>query len=79
MIADGEIYKLALSASGRYSARGFGSVRLPLLPQGGGFMDSILVDWHDFFGLPQGGRDRVRNDQYRFFYERDGEVLLDVQ
>lgn len=79
LIADGEIYKLALSASGRYSARSFWSVRLPLLHQGGGFMDSIIVDWHDFFGLPQGGRDQVRNDQYRFFYERDGEVLLDVQ
>lgn len=77
--ADGEILKLALSTSGRFSERSFWSVRLPLLHQGGGFMDRIIVDWHDFFGLPQGGRDQAPNDQYRFYYERDGEVLLDVQ
>lgn len=77
-LADGEIYKLALSASGRFSERSFWSVRLPLLHQGGGFMDGIITDWHDFFSLPQGGRDQVANDEYRFFYERDGEVLLDV-
>lgn len=78
LLADGEIYKLALSASGRYGERSFWSVRLPLLHQGGGFMDRIIVDWHDFFGLPQGGRDQAPKDEYRFYYERDGEVLLDV-
>ena len=78
-LADGEVYKLALSASGRFSERSFWSVRLPLLHQGGGFMDSIIVDWHDFFGLPQGGRDQALDDQYVFYYERDGEVLLNVQ
>lgn len=78
LLADGEVNKLTLSASGRYSENSHWSVRLPVLNQGGGFMDDIITDWHDFFGLPQGGRDAAPSDRYRFAYERDGELVLDV-
>lgn len=78
LLADGEVVKLTLSASGRYSDRSHWSVRLPVLNQGGGFMDDIITDWHDFFGLPQGGRDTAPSDRYRFAYAREGTLVLDV-
>lgn len=76
LLMDGETYRLSLSTSGRFSERSFWSVRLPVLHQGGGFMDSIINDWHDFFGLPEGGRDQAPKDRYRYEYVRDGQTEL---
>jgi hypothetical protein len=73
---DGEATKLTLSAAGRYSPRSHWALRVPVMYQGGGFMDSIINDWHDFWGLPEGGRDQAPKNQYLYHYERDGEVLL---
>lgn len=78
LLADGEIVTLGLSVSGRYSENSHWSVRLPVRYQGGGFMDDIITDWHDAFGLPQGGRDTAPSDRYRFAYARDGELVRNV-
>ena len=63
-------------------ARGIGAfewgIELPYVRHSGGFLDPIIVDWHDFFGLPQGGREMVRDDQLRYeITARDTAVLLD--
>jgi hypothetical protein len=50
---------------------------LPLLYQGGGFMDKVVENWHSAFGLPNGGRDDAPRDRYLYEYQRNGEVLLD--
>jgi hypothetical protein len=50
---------------------------VPLLDAGGGFLDGWIEDWHDWFGLPNGGRELAPQDRYRFRYERGGTVLLD--
>lgn len=41
-----------------------------------GFLDQSIERWHDFFGLPQGGRDRVENNQLNLFYQKDGEIII---
>ena len=33
-------------------------VQIPFVSHGAGSLDSFIEDWHDTFGLPQGGRDR---------------------
>lgn len=50
---------------------------LPVVHVGGGFMDSFIEGWHDFFGLPNGGRELAPQDRYQYRYERDGSVVLD--
>ncbi|MDP9013446.1 MAG: DUF3187 family protein [Pseudomonadota bacterium] len=54
-------------------------VFVPLLMQGGGILDPIIQDWHRFWGLPNGGRQRAPNDRYRYVYTRDGRTTLDVR
>lgn len=76
---DGETYRLAF----RY-ARGLGNLwevgaEIPLLSHSGGIMDGVINEWHDFFGLPSLGRDRVEDDLLRFQYTRDGRKLVDEQ
>ncbi len=67
--------------TGRYR-RGLGGgfewgAELAAVHVGGGFLDSFIEDWHDFFGLPNGGRDLVPQDRYQYRYEKNGVVLLD--
>jgi len=74
---DGETARL------RYTHRvGLGAgwdfaLEVPVLDSGGGFLDGWIQDWHDWFGLPNGGRELAPDDRYRFRYERGGTVLLD--
>lgn len=81
---DAESQRLALSYR-----RGFGGsivsvdgwewgVELPLVSTGGGLLDSWIEDWHDFFGLPNGGREQAPQDRYRIRYQRNGQTLLDL-
>ena len=39
---------------------------------GGGFLDSFIIGWHNFFGLPQGGRDSAPKNKLLFSYSKDG-------
>ncbi len=54
-------------------------VDLPLLFTGGGALDGVIEGWHDAFGLPNGGRDRVRQDRYLVQYTVDGQTRIDEQ
>lgn len=53
------------------------SLHTTALERGSGFLDGWIQDWHGWFGLPNGGRELVADDQYRYHYERAGAVLLD--
>lgn len=50
-------------------------ITVPLLANEGGQLDSLIEDWHDLFGLPQGKRDRFPRDQLEIVYRRDGETV----
>ncbi len=78
ILEDGETARFALTW-----AHGFGngyeaSIQLPLLNQGGGFMDHSIEQWHKLFGLPNGGRELAPRNQYEFRYVRDGVTVMDV-
>lgn len=40
------------------------SLALPLHWRGGGVLDSPIENWHDTFGMPQGGRDKVPANRF---------------
>lgn len=44
---------------------------LPLLWRGGGVLDGPIDSFHEAFGFPDGGRDRVDNDSYAIFGSTD--------
>jgi hypothetical protein len=54
------------------------SAHIRSIQHDGGFVDSYVNRWHDFFGMSDGGRSALPEDQIRFQFDRDGEqVLLD--
>jgi len=77
VLFDGETARLRFTHRRSLGAGWDFSFELPLLDRGGGFLDGWIRDWHDWFGLPPGGRELAADNQYRFRYERGGVVLLD--
>lgn len=78
IVVDGEAAQLSYDYR-----RGLGDgweagVFVPLLAQGGGFLDNIIQGWHDTWGLPNGGRDTVPKNRYLYQYTRGKQVLLNV-
>ncbi|MBD62377.1 hypothetical protein CL645_05975 [bacterium] len=45
---------------------------------GGGFMDSSIDSWHDFWNLPLGDRPNMPENQVSMSFEDDGNVLWQV-
>lgn len=78
ILLDGELYRWGLI--GRYGLTSNLEVgfELPYLQQTSGFLDSFIIDWHRFWGLPQGGRDTATNDRLQYRYSKNGITLLDI-
>jgi len=74
---DGETARLRFTHRRGMGAGWDFAFELPFLDRGGGFLDGWIQDWHDWFGLPNGGREAAADGRYRFHYERGGVVLLD--
>ncbi len=78
ILLDGELYRWNLSARYGVSDNLELGLELPFIVQGGGFLDSFIIDWHKTFGLPQGGRDTAPKNRLRYQYSKDGRQLLNV-
>lgn len=76
---DGETYRLAFAARYGISPGWEVGVEIPYIFQGGGFLDSFVIDWHNTFGLPQGGRDIAPKNLINYGYRKDGvqKLLVD--
>ncbi|MGH8443615.1 MAG: DUF3187 family protein [Solimonas sp.] len=77
LLLDGESVRVGLAGRIRSGHWLFGA-ELPLLFTSGGSLDSLIENWHDWFGLPNGGREAEPRDLYRYRYARDGQTLLDL-
>lgn len=74
---DGESQRIEL-AFGHGLGNGWEiGARVPWIRHSGGSLDGFIEDWHDAFGLPDGGRPGARRDRLRFEYERNGRAQLD--
>jgi Protein of unknown function (DUF3187) len=69
---DGESYRWTLSARYGINDRFEAGIYIPYLLYGGGFLDGFIVDWHNTFGMPQGGRDTAPKDRLSYRYRRNG-------
>ena len=69
---DGELYRWTISARYGMGDRYEVGIAIPYLFYGGGFLDSFIIDWHRFFGFPQGGRDTAPRNRLLYRYSVDG-------
>lgn len=53
------------------------SVTVPLISFQGGVMDSFIQDFHQMFGLPNGDRGKVKDDQFYYGYQGEKHDELD--
>lgn len=76
---DGETYRVTLAARYGVAPHWEVGVEIPYIVQGGGFLDSFVIDWHNTFGLPQGGRDAAPKNRLNYSYRKNGvqKLLMD--
>ncbi len=79
ILLDGETYVATLGLRYGLSDQLQVGIDLPWVWHSGGFLDSFISDWHDFFGLPDGDRDELQDDQLNYLYYRDGTERLRLQ
>ena len=74
---DAETTRLDLQLGYRKDRWSFG-INLPLIDTRGGRLDRLIIDWHDFFGLPQGGRNQAPLDTLQMSWTVDGQQRLNT-
>jgi len=52
------------------------NTKIPLIFNQGGSLDGLIEDWHDFFGLPEGGRKSNPDDQLNIEYIKNGGAIF---
>lgn len=78
ILIDGEVTQLSYDLHYGITDRWEAGLFVPVLSQGGGILDSIIQGWHNFWGLPNGGREDVPKNAYHYQYTRNGQQLLNV-
>jgi hypothetical protein len=78
LVLDYEQLRLDVSAQRRLNEHWSISISAGFFNQDGGFADSLIDGWHEFFSLPENGRDNAPRDQFSIRYERDGVTLIDL-
>jgi hypothetical protein len=72
VLFDGETYRYEMVVRRGLSESVELGVVLPFIRQSGGIFDGFIESWHDFFGLPQGGRLSAPKDRLRYSYTENG-------
>lgn len=79
ILLDGESYRFTLALKRGVGERFEIGLEIPYVMHREGFLDGFITDWHDFFGLPQGERDNLPEDQLAYRYrDSDGRTTLDL-
>jgi hypothetical protein len=78
ILFDGETARLAVRVRYGIDDKWSAGVELPWVHHGPGFLDQLIIDWHDLWGFPQSGRDNAPTHRIRYRYERGGDTLLDI-
>ncbi len=76
IILDGETYVATLGLRYGLADNLQVGLDLPWVSHESGFLDNFVQLWHNFFGLPNGNRDELPNNQLDFSYSRNGDELL---
>ncbi|MFT7218656.1 MAG: hypothetical protein ACI8Z1_000267 [Candidatus Azotimanducaceae bacterium] len=70
---DGETYRATLSVTRGLTDRLSLGLDVPYVRHQGGSFDHFIEDWHKLFGLPNGGREDVRQDNLDYQYQSGAE------
>lgn len=79
ILVDAETREARMTLQGAISDRIGWQVQLPYRYTGGGSLDGFIDSWHDFFGLSEGARTILPNDQTNIVYARSGARPLDMR
>lgn len=79
IVIDGETWKTTLSLRYGITDRWEVALDVPYMRHDGGSLDSFIEDWHGWFGLPNGGREDVLDDQLAYLYQLDGVTRVNLQ
>ncbi|HEX9811692.1 MAG TPA: DUF3187 family protein [Burkholderiales bacterium] len=74
---DGETHRASVVFK-TATANGEWGIEIPYLSHSGGSLDDFIDDWHQFLGLPRGGRENAPVGRLQFIYTRDGVDRLRV-
>ena len=75
---DGETERLTLSYERSLGERWAWGVAVPWVRHSDGYLDSLIIDWHDLFGLPQNGRDKAPKNRLAYgFANGDENIFID--
>jgi hypothetical protein len=74
---DMEIWRTAITYQYGVSDQVDLKIELPFISNMGGFLDAFIQGYHQTLGVPNAGRDKVANGEFRFFLSQDGTTLVD--
>ncbi len=78
LLFDGETSRMTLSLRYGFSNGWEAGLDIPVVSHQGGMLDGFIENWHNTFGLPQGGRDKAPRNRLHYFYkDAEGKEELD--
>lgn len=78
VVLDGELWRNALLFRTGITSTIDIEAELPYLSATSGFLDGFIRRWHDFFGLPSGGRETRPDDKYEMRIDKDGKRVFSL-
>lgn len=72
LVFDGEAYRTTVTVTYGINEKIDTGINIPYLLYGGGFLDHFIIDWHDTFGMKQGGRNRAPKGGVNYSYSKNG-------
>lgn len=76
IVLDGETYRTSVTLEYGVSQRLAAGIIVPLVAHSTGFMDSLVKDWHDLFGISNDIRDRFDNNALAYVYATAGDEVF---
>ena len=76
ILLDGESYRLTLGLRRGITDKIEAGIDIPWVGHGAGVFDHFIEGWHDFFGLPQGGRKEAPRNRLLYTYSRNDREQL---
>lgn len=78
IILDSEVNRTVFSIRYGITPRFESGIEIPYISQDGGFLDSFIINWHNTFSLPQGGRDIAPGNRLNYSYLKNGVQKLKI-
>ncbi|WP_129776791.1 DUF3187 family protein [Peristeroidobacter soli] len=78
LLVDAETREARAILEGKLTDRVGWRLQVPYRYTGGGTLDSFIDSWHNTFGLPDGARSALPDDQIAIAYTRTGTRQLDI-